>query len=201
MSGGLTVALLVFSLAILLRGPGILWQLKAFSFGFFPILLMGVFDDLLGLRPLRKLLLQCVCAGATLAMLSFGGQVAANPAGLGFLMLWIVGVSNAFNLLDNMDGLAGGVGLVSSITVAFLFFSPAAPGEAHLDPAGRRIAGVSATQLQPRTRLPGRLWLARDWFSRSQPYLYTPTVWEHPTGGRVLPCSSLFWFRSPIRRS
>ena len=60
-------------------------------------------------------------------MLSFGGQVAANPAGLGFLMLWIVGVSNAFNLLDNMDGLAGGVGLVSSITVAFLFFSPAAP--------------------------------------------------------------------------
>jgi UDP-GlcNAc:undecaprenyl-phosphate GlcNAc-1-phosphate transferase len=36
--------------------------------------------------------------------------------------IWIVGLTNAFNLLDNMDGLAGGIALIAAIYLAFLFY-------------------------------------------------------------------------------
>jgi UDP-GlcNAc:undecaprenyl-phosphate GlcNAc-1-phosphate transferase len=37
-----------------------------------------------------------------------------------FTMFWIVGLTNAFNLLDNMDGLSGGVAIIALLTIALL---------------------------------------------------------------------------------
>jgi UDP-GlcNAc:undecaprenyl-phosphate GlcNAc-1-phosphate transferase len=37
-------------------------------------------------------------------------------------ILWIVGLTNAVNLLDNMDGLAGGIGLIAALYLAFFFY-------------------------------------------------------------------------------
>jgi len=78
---------------------------------------LGIWDDRRGLRPLLKLLGQTLATGI---LIMSGVQVGflRNPAlNLAVTMLWMVGITNALNLLDNMDGLSGGVA-----TVACIFF-------------------------------------------------------------------------------
>src|SRR5262245_26674776 len=82
---------------------------------------VGLVDDVRKLSPHGKLLAQIVIA-AVLIMLGFNFR----PTGFELLdllvtLFWIVGVTNAFNLLDNMDGLAAAV---ASVAAAFrlLFF-------------------------------------------------------------------------------
>jgi UDP-GlcNAc:undecaprenyl-phosphate/decaprenyl-phosphate GlcNAc-1-phosphate transferase len=89
-------------------------------------LLLGIFDDLRGLKALQKF------AGLMLVAAVFylmGGRIEALtipfvgsiqlPAAVGFLItvVWIVGVANAFNLLDGMDGLAAGAAIFSSLVI------------------------------------------------------------------------------------
>lgn len=87
----------------------------------------GLVDDLRGLRPLTKLAAQCVAAvivyfyGLQIQVVTFGPP--SDAVSLGWLALpltlfWIVGVTNAFNVVDNMDGLATGLALVALATVA-----------------------------------------------------------------------------------
>ncbi|MBA4156349.1 MAG: undecaprenyl/decaprenyl-phosphate alpha-N-acetylglucosaminyl 1-phosphate transferase [Gemmatimonadetes bacterium] len=82
---------------------------------------VGLWDDLRGLPPLVKLLAQCVAASV---VFTFGFQVdviSVGPTGelpLGWLsfpltILWVVGVTNAFNLIDGLDGLATGIAIVA----------------------------------------------------------------------------------------
>jgi UDP-GlcNAc:undecaprenyl-phosphate GlcNAc-1-phosphate transferase len=78
---------------------------------------LGVWDDRHELRPLLKLIGQIVAAGIlymTGVQVGFLRQPVLNLAAT---MLWVVGITNALNLLDNMDGLSGGVA-----TVACVFF-------------------------------------------------------------------------------
>jgi len=78
---------------------------------------LGVWDDRQGLRPLFKLAGQML---ATVILMISGIQVGFlhNAAlNLAATLLWVVGITNALNLLDNMDGLSGGVA-----TVACIFF-------------------------------------------------------------------------------
>ena len=78
---------------------------------------LGIWDDHEGLRPLIKLLGQLVAAGIlylTGIQVGFMHNVFLN---LATTLLWVVGITNALNLLDNMDGLSGGVA-----TVACIFF-------------------------------------------------------------------------------
>jgi UDP-GlcNAc:undecaprenyl-phosphate GlcNAc-1-phosphate transferase len=78
---------------------------------------VGLLDDLLGDRfPVRlKLLGQLVAA----LILVVGGDVSTSFLPTPWLnalvaVLWIVGITNAFNLIDNMDGLSAGVALIAS---------------------------------------------------------------------------------------
>ncbi len=78
---------------------------------------LGVWDDHHGLRPLLKLAGQVLATG--ILMVS-GIQVGFLPTpwlNLLATLLWVVGITNALNLLDNMDGLSGGVA-----TIACIFF-------------------------------------------------------------------------------
>lgn len=86
----------------------------------------GLLDDLKGLSPLSKLLAQVVAAsiayflGFQVVRIGFGPTVGFD---LGWLSLpvtlvWIVGVTNAFNLIDGLDGLATGIALVALSTTA-----------------------------------------------------------------------------------
>lgn len=77
--------------------------------------MLGVWDDKWGLRPLAKLLGQVVAASLlffTGISVEFLDNGALNYAAT---VLWVVIVTNALNLMDNMDGLAGGVAAVASV--------------------------------------------------------------------------------------
>src|SRR6185503_16899547 len=78
------------------------------------VFLLGLVDDFTPLGPRFKLLVQ---AGAAAIPIYFGVHIKfiANPAGAAALtMFWLVGVTNAFNLLDIKDGLCGGVAAVAA---------------------------------------------------------------------------------------
>ncbi len=84
------------------------------------ILLVGFLDDRLGgMSPVVKLLGQVLACGVLLAfgnirMVAFGLPWVDTP----LTLLWVVGLTNALNLLDNMDGLSAGA---TSIAGAFFF--------------------------------------------------------------------------------
>ena len=77
------------------------------------VFVAGLVDDLWHLSPIAKLAAQIVAAVVVLAsglnVEIVGNDVLAWALGL----LWLVGITNAFNLLDNMDGLAATLAIVS----------------------------------------------------------------------------------------
>ena len=77
------------------------------------VFVAGLVDDLRHLSPIAKLLAQITAAVVVLAsglnVEIVGNDVLAWAIGL----LWLVGITNAFNLLDNMDGLAATLALVA----------------------------------------------------------------------------------------
>lgn len=108
---------------------GASWAMGWDSFGkpFFPVILcasgifvLGLVDDLISLVPQHKLVFQIVIVSL---FMSFGFRLewtSYNTADLFLSIIWIVGITNAFNLLDNMDGLAAGVAFVAG---SFLFLT------------------------------------------------------------------------------
>ncbi len=93
----------------------------AFLLGGLCVAGLGLFDDLRGAGVGQKLTVQCAVA-ALLFVLGlrieglanpFGPTLALGPLSFPFTMLWIVGIINAFNLIDGLDGLAGGVALIA----------------------------------------------------------------------------------------
>jgi UDP-GlcNAc:undecaprenyl-phosphate GlcNAc-1-phosphate transferase len=86
---------------------------------------VGMLDDIFQLSPWVKLLGQCAAAvvamyfGVVVEFLTnpFDGMLNLGYFSLPLTFLWIVGVSNAINLIDGLDGLAGGVSAIAAITM------------------------------------------------------------------------------------
>ncbi len=84
--------------------------------------LVGLLDDFVQLRPTVKLVGQ-ILAASVLLMSGIGLWLTGIYLVDALLsLLWFVGITNALNLLDNMDGLAGGVALISAGVLAAIFF-------------------------------------------------------------------------------
>lgn len=107
-----------------LIGPqGISRSLAALLLGSVAIFGLGLYDDLRGMDPQHKLAGQIVVASV---MLFFGFKLRwTGLEGLDTFLsiLWIVGITNAFNLLDNMDGLAAGIALIGGAFALFQYLS------------------------------------------------------------------------------
>ena len=95
------------------------------------IVFFGVWDDFRPMRPLAKLLVQVgaalcvVLPGYVFRRVAFFGEglfLQQNPW-LAYLItvLWLVGMTNALNLLDGVDTLAGGISLIVALTFAYIF--------------------------------------------------------------------------------
>ncbi len=89
------------------------------------VLLLGLLDDIYRLKPWFKLLIQLLGAGVAIY---FGVEISfvSNPFNglmpLGYVaipltLLWVVGMTNAVNLIDGLDGLATGVTAISAGTL------------------------------------------------------------------------------------
>ena len=116
MFGGVGIfAGFVAAIALALATGAVEWsgELGGILAGVTIVFLAGLVDDLWHLSPIAKLAAQITAAVVVLASgLSVeivGNDVLAWAIGL----LWLVGITNAFNLLDNMDGLAATLAVVS----------------------------------------------------------------------------------------
>jgi UDP-GlcNAc:undecaprenyl-phosphate GlcNAc-1-phosphate transferase len=98
--------------------PGSHEQLLGILGGCGIVFAAGLLDDAVGLPPLAKLAAQF---GAAALVLSNGLRVTIvsnHWLGLALAVVWLVGVTNAFNLLDNMDGLAATLAAIASLFFA-----------------------------------------------------------------------------------
>jgi len=85
--------------------------------------LMGLVDDILQLRPATKLVAQIAAAAA---LVYFGFRLNWLESRLldsVLTMVWVVGLTNAFNLLDNMDGLCAGTALIVAVMLLTGFWT------------------------------------------------------------------------------
>ncbi len=83
--------------------------------------LLGLYDDFRELSPPAKLVGQILAASV---VVFFDYQIAFFRFELLNILLtfvWLVGITNALNLLDNMDGLAGGIALIVAGFLGFFF--------------------------------------------------------------------------------
>lgn len=96
------------------------------------IILTGVFDDVKEISPKVKLLGQIVAALIVVVVgdirvefinLPFGGELNFGYLSIPITMIWIIGITNAINLIDGLDGLAAGVSTIALFTIAGMAFT------------------------------------------------------------------------------
>jgi UDP-GlcNAc:undecaprenyl-phosphate GlcNAc-1-phosphate transferase len=81
--------------------------------------LLGFIDDLVQLKPYAKLVGQIIlCSAVTMFGLRLN-WVPSIPIDQALTVFWLVGITNAINLLDNLDGLAGGIALIASLYLVY----------------------------------------------------------------------------------
>jgi UDP-GlcNAc:undecaprenyl-phosphate GlcNAc-1-phosphate transferase len=81
---------------------------------------VGTLDDRLGLGVTLRLIIQVLTAVAVWAVDLGWTMLDSNTANLVLTIVWVVGITNAFNLMDNQDGATGTVGAVSSAGIGTL---------------------------------------------------------------------------------
>ena len=140
--GGLAI-FFGFILSVLIFQP-LTTELRGMLLGAVVIVILGILDDIFVLPALPKFFVQI---GAALIAVLYGNRIdflsnpnvfSKNPFWeLGWLavpitVLWIVGITNAVNLIDGLDGLACGVSTISSMTLLVIALSVAEPDVAVL---------------------------------------------------------------------
>ena len=96
------------------------------------VFLVGLIDDIYHLKPTTKLIGQILAAAALTTFklrLSWTGNAVVDTS---LTIFWLVGISNAVNLLDNMDGLAGGIALIACGFLVAMLHGSGQIGEACL---------------------------------------------------------------------
>ena len=136
--GGLAIVL-AFSIALLLESTirpseGVNSELRLILGTATVLAIIGFFDDMQSLSPWLRLVAE-VGSGVMVWNLGAGvGLTGVTWVDLALTVFWVVGITNAFNLLDNMDGLAAGMVLIA----CSVYFAIAAANSQFL------VAGLSA---------------------------------------------------------
>lgn len=85
------------------------------------LFLVGLIDDVVSIRPYQKLIGQLIGAGV---LVLYGLNLPLTGyeiVDIWLTVFWVVGITNAINLLDNMDGLAAGIAAIASFSLAWNF--------------------------------------------------------------------------------
>lgn len=101
---------------------------------------VGALDDVFSLSPWAKLAGQILAAavavycGVTVHFMTnpFDGLIYLGKLGVPLTLLWIVGVTNAVNLVDGLDGLAAGVSGIAALSMGIIAFQQGEPAVALL---------------------------------------------------------------------
>lgn len=96
-------------------------QLRVLLIAGSAVFLLGLVDDLVSLKPSTKLVGQIALASLLVYLgyrLHWTESLTLDTM---LTLFWVVGVTNAFNLLDNMDGLCAGIGVIVSMALMVNF--------------------------------------------------------------------------------
>ena len=177
--GGLAI---IIAVAIVLLGSpfvfGTAWATspelaRGLVLGLLPIVVVSLFDDVRPVAARTKFL--CHIAGASLAVALgialpehlhvLGFEFWIGPLAAPISVLWLAGITNAFNIIDGLDGLAAGLAFIAAVAVSAVFVTGGQLPAAMLPLAlAGAIAGflpvqpVSRAQLSRRHRRDSR-WL------------------------------------------
>lgn len=94
--------------------------LCAFIAGVTLVFAIGLIDDLRNLKPMPKLVIEIVAASLPIF---YGVVLQFTPWHLVNVMItyfWFIGIVNAINMLDNMDGLSSGIVMIATITIVLI---------------------------------------------------------------------------------
>jgi len=108
--GGVGIGVVVFATA---AGFGLVSQLPVLIATIGLMAAVGFADDILHLKPATKLIAQLALASA---LLQYGYRLnwlESMTLDTLLTLVWVVGLTNAFNLIDNMDGLCSGIALIA----------------------------------------------------------------------------------------
>ncbi len=87
------------------------------------LFVVGLIDDILNIKPYQKLFGQligtAVIVGSGLSLPITGYEL----IDISITVFWLIGITNAVNLLDNMDGLAAGIALIAAASLALGLWS------------------------------------------------------------------------------
>jgi UDP-N-acetylmuramyl pentapeptide phosphotransferase/UDP-N-acetylglucosamine-1-phosphate transferase len=110
--------------AIMINFKAAFSPLLPLAIGGAAVFLLGLIDDLFEISPQHKLVGQIIIASV---LVIFGFQVNwfnSATANQIISIFWIVGITNAFNLLDNMDGLSAGIAFIAGLFFFCLRYFP-----------------------------------------------------------------------------
>ena len=106
--------------------PEFTFQLMVISV---PLLILFLIDDLRGLKPLIRIIIQCALSGymifstgvylESLGNLFGFGNINLGLFGIPFTLFCVVGVMNAFNMMDGINGLCSGCAMLALILIGF----------------------------------------------------------------------------------
>lgn len=97
----------------------------------FVLFFLGLKDDIIGVSPSKKLLIHFFVGGILVLMADirltefwglFGVDKIPQSVSISLSLFIYIVIVNAINLIDGVDGLAGGIGLIASSAFAFWFF-------------------------------------------------------------------------------
>jgi UDP-GlcNAc:undecaprenyl-phosphate GlcNAc-1-phosphate transferase len=144
------------------------WHLPAhlaagIGFGVLPILFVSILDDIKSVGASTKMLAHLLGAGIAVSLgisLAPVVHLFGTPIHVGWLawpisVAWIVGVTNAFNIIDGLDGLSSGLALISALCMTAVF---ALVGQPEMAGVTLVLAGALAGFL-PYNIHPARLFL------------------------------------------
>ena len=123
--GGLAIvggfSAMCLAAAALTRAPSVVAELGTLLGVALVLAVLGLVDDLRGgISPLVRVLIE-VLAGALVFASGSGTDLQAGPVvDLLVTVLWVVGITNAFNLLDNMDCLSAGLASIAGLVFALI---------------------------------------------------------------------------------
>jgi UDP-GlcNAc:undecaprenyl-phosphate GlcNAc-1-phosphate transferase len=113
--GGLAIYAAFIAAILLVSGRYYLDELLSILIGASLMSFLGVWDDRRGVSPLLKLLAQFAAASILVFTGVRIGTFRWEALNITITLAWVVAITNSMNLLDNMDGLSGGVGAAAAI--------------------------------------------------------------------------------------
>lgn len=128
--GGVGIYLSFIVCFVVLYSRGIIPRGALLVIGASSMAVLGFVDDIVQLRPYAKLVAQIVAA---IVLTAFGATLQWTPwapINQAITVVWLVGVTNAMNLLDNIDGLSSGIGVIAALFMAYFFYASGHVGDA-----------------------------------------------------------------------